>query len=335
MKTKILHVITLDKFIPSYIEFVDQNFDISKHRFMIVGKEKYEYGLTKKHPIEWLNKKGKFFALLSAAYQAEKIILHGLWIERINQFLFLQPWLLKKCYWVMWGGDFYVPETQGWVKKQVIKKMGNLVTYLKGDYELAQKWYGAKGHYHECFMYPSNLYKEYDILPKAHDVINIQIGNSADPTNNHLEILEMLVQYKDQNIKIFAPLSYGDMEYAKTIATRGKEMFGDKFTPLLQFMPFENYLELLGQIDIAVFAHKRQQAMGNTITLLGLGKKVYMRSDVTPWPFFMSIGVNVLDVEQLDIKFLSEGEARRNKETISGYFSEKKLIEQYTEIFRC
>ncbi len=334
MKTKILHIIVLDKFIPTYINFIDQHFDISQHQFMALDKEKYEYGLTKNHAVKWLDKKSKIFELLIAMYQAEKVILHGLWIERIIQLLFLQPWLLKKCYWVMWGGDFYFPETQGWVKKQVIKKMGNLVTYIKGDYALAQKWYGAKGRYHECFMYPSNLYKDYDILPKAHDVINIQIGNSADPTNNHFEILEMLVQYKDQNIKIFAPLSYGDMEYTKTIATRGKEMFGDKFIPLLQFMPFEKYLELLGQIDIAVFAHNRQQAMGNTITLLGLGKKVYMRSDVTPWPLFKGLGVSIFDVEQLDVSSLGKDKARRNKEIIAGYFSERKLIEQYSEIFR-
>jgi len=73
--------------------------------------------------------------------------------------------------------------------------------------------------------------------------------------------------------------------------------------------------------------------MGNTTTLLGLGKKVYMRSDVTPWLLFSRLGVRVFDVEQLDINYLGEDEAEQNKEIISDYFSEKKLIEQFAKIF--
>jgi len=104
--------------------------------------------------------------------------------------------------------------------------------------------------------------------------------------------------------------------------------------PLLDFMPFEKYLELLGQIDITVFAHKRQQAMGNTITLLGLGKKVYMRNDVTPWEFLMELGVEVCDLEQLDIQRLSKNEAVRNREIIKNYFSKQKLVEQLEDVFK-
>ena len=79
----------------------------------------------------------------------------------------------------MWGGDFYFPKKQSWIKKQVIKKIAHFITYIKGDYELAQKWYGSSGEYHECFMYPSNLYKEYDITQERHTNINIQLGNSS------------------------------------------------------------------------------------------------------------------------------------------------------------
>ena len=43
-------------------------------------------------------------------------------------------------------------------------------------------------------------------------------------------------------------------------------------------MPFNQYLEFLGKIDIAIFNHRRQQGFGNAITLLGLGKKVYLNS---------------------------------------------------------
>jgi hypothetical protein len=34
-------------------------------------------------------------------------------------------------------------------------------------------------------------------------------------------------------------------------------------------MPFDEYLNLLAKVDIVIFKHKRQQAMGNITTLLG------------------------------------------------------------------
>lgn len=40
--------------------------------------------------------------------------------------------------------------------------------------------------------------------------------------------------------------------------------------------------------------------MGNTITLLGLGKTVYMRSDTTQWQFFKEKEIVVGDVEAIN-----------------------------------
>lgn len=330
----IVHIMCLDKFIPPYIDFLSDHFEISNHLFIIYGKPRYEFGLRKDHNVKWIDKRSKYFMLLIAMYRARKIILHGLWIERINQLLFLQPWLLKKCYWVMWGGDFYFPEKQGWIKKQIIKRVGNLVTYIEGDVQLAQKWYGSKGKYRECFMYPSNLFKKFDIITTQHSKINIQVGNSASRTNNHFEVFKKLEKYKNQDIEIFAPLSYGDEEYAQEVILKGKEIFGNKFVPIIKFMHLHDYLKFLSKIDIAIFANNRQEAMGNTITLLGLGKKVYMRSDVTQWQLFKDIGVRVYNFEELDLNPIDEETKRKNQEIIRSYFSEVKLKEQLTKIFK-
>ncbi|URA10844.1 TDP-N-acetylfucosamine:lipid II N-acetylfucosaminyltransferase [Thermospira aquatica] len=329
----IVHVIVLDKFLPSFIDFVSKHFDITKHRFIFIGKPEYKYGLTINHPVEWIDKKTKVFRLLRYMYEAKKIILHGLWVERINQLLFIQPWLLKKCYWVMWGGDFYFPEQQSWIKKKVIKKMGHFITYVKGDYELTQKWYRAKGEYHECFMYPSNLYKEYDVKSKKHTTLNILVGNSATDTNNHREIFNKLEKYKNENIQIFAPLSYGDENYAKEVIAYGKRLFGDKFVPLTDFMAFEKYIEFLSSIDIAIFAHNRQQAMGTIITLLGMGKKVYMRKDTTPWELFEKIGVKVFDVENIRLETIDKNLGSKNRKRIEEYFSEANYLKQLKKLF--
>lgn len=275
--------------------------------------------------------------------KADKIILHGLSNIRIIQILFFMPWLLKKCYWVIWGGDLYACQlgegNRKWkvrelFRRPVIKNMGHLVTYIPGDVGLARKWYDAKGEYHECLMYLSNIYKTLDIPNTQSDTINIQIGNSAGPSNNHIEILNKLLPFKDENIRIYAPLSYGDKAHAKEVVSKGKELFGDKFIALTDFMPFDQYLSFLGGIDIAIFNHKRQQAMGNTITLLGLGKTVFIRSDTTQWQLFKDKNIEVYDVKNLskvDLKNIENNE--HNIDVIKDYFSIKNLKSQLEEVF--
>lgn len=338
---RIIHLGRNGSIINNFVKFVDENFDNKRHFFYLTGKD-----INNKSNVIDIRNKIDFIKniikLNIDLYNSKKIIIHGFNQSYLFYLFFFQPWLLKKSYWIMWGGDLYSylqkPKSLKmkllyFMRGFVFKKIKNFVTYIKGDYELAQKWYGAKGEYYECFMYPSNLYKEYDIKPKEHDAINIQLGNSADPSNNHIDILKKLVKYKDENIQLFIPLSYGNEEYAKKVIAYGKELFGDKFVPLTEFMPFEKYLEFLGEIDIAIFAHKRQQAMGNTITLLGLGKKVYMRSNITPWQLFKDIDVKVFDVDDIKINLIDEQTQKENQEKIKEYFSKENYLNQLKNLF--
>lgn len=339
----VVHLFGWDKkfFLP-FRDFIHERFSDGGHQFIIYGD--VTAGDVPASPDTTVMPRifKNFAALTTAMKKADKIIIHGLFNNHLMYLLAMQPWLLKKCCWVIWGGDLYIHNAPvkdwRWKKNEflrrfIAKRIGHFVTYIKGDFELAQKWYGAQGEYHHCLMYPSNLYKEFVLPPKQGRTTCILVGNSSDPSNNHAEIFEKLTPYEGENILIVCPLSYGPADNAERIAKLGKELFGDKFTPLLDFMPVEKYQELLGQIDIAVFAHKRQQAMGNTITLLGLGKKVFMRSDVSSWSFLLDLGVRIFDIDQFNISKLSGDEAKRNTEVILQNFSEKELISQLSGIF--
>lgn len=334
MKNKILHVMILDKFLAPFINFVDEHFGRENHHYVFITSEKYEYGLTPEHKVEFLHTDDDIFiTLFEYMKMAKKIILHGLWRDKVDVLLYFNQELLKKCYWVMWGGDFYFPENKSKIRQEIIKNIDTFITYIKGDYELAKKCYGGKGKYHECFMYTSNIYKEYVIEPKEYINMNIQLGNSSDPTNNHIDLLNLLIKYKNTKIKVFAPLSYGNKEYTKEVIDYGKKLFGDKFIPLTEFMPFEKYLEFLGEIDIAIFAHKRQQAMGNIITLLGLGKKVYLRKDITTWQFFLEKGIEIYDVENIELELINEQIKKQNQQKTKDYFSKNNLKKQLERLF--
>ena len=228
----------------------------------------------------------------------------------------------------MHGGDFYFPKEQNWIKRHVIRKIKHFITYIKDDFEYVKKWYGAEGKYHECFMYPSNLYKQHKLKKRTENTLNIQVGNSADPTNNHVEIFEFLKKNKHKNIKIYAPLNYGNQNYAKKVISKGKKIFGNKFVPITKFMPSNLYIDFLTDIDIAIFAHKRQQAMGNIITLLGLGKKVYIRDSISSWQFFKDINVKLFNYHNIQLEVLNNSTKEANMKKIRSYFSEETYIRQ-------
>jgi len=340
----VLHLFGWDKkfFLP-FRSFIQEHFADGRHQFIVYGDVMVDDVPASPDTSVMPSIFKNFVAMTRAMNKAEKIILHGMFNNHLFYFLAIQPWLLKKCYWVVWGGDLYIHNASlkdwRWKKNEffrhfIIMRMGHFITYIKGDYELAKQWYGARGEYHHCLMYPSNTYKDHAVPPKKGNATNIIVGNSADPSNNHEEVLRKLTAYKEENIQIYCPLSYGSVEVAERIAALGKDLFGEKFTPLLDFMPFEDYLELLGQIDIAVFAHKRQQAMGNTITLLGLGKKVYMRSDVTPRAMFVELGVKVFEIQNFDLTPLNDNVRKGNQLRIESHFSATAFTKQLRTIFK-
>jgi len=345
-KQQILHVTGIEKFISSFIDLLEKRDDFADHLFYIHGDEQKYPISRRKNTTFSKDYSGCFsaqFDLVKKMNSSKKIILHSLFDPKITALLFLQPWLLKKCYWMIWGADLYNYQLaeRNWkwhikefFRRPVIKRMGHLVTYIAGDVDLARKWYGAIGKHHKCIMYTSNIYREYLVPVDSHDGINIQIGNSADPTNNHLEIFEKLFPFRNQNIFIYAPLSYGNQEYARSIIKAGVDQFGEKFIPMTDFMPFDDYLKFLGKIDIAIFNHKRQQAMGNTITLLGLGKKVYLRDDVTPWKMFEKIDAKVYSTSSINLTPISENIKSHNQSIIKEHFSEKTLLDQLENIFK-
>lgn len=336
----ILHVGHYDKFLPKHIKLTNKHFNPDEHLFLMMDKEK-KVERVKAENVKYIGHK-KLFSQMTLFYKADKIILHGLFEKRLLHLLFLNPWLIKKCYWMIWGGDLYnylankdnrKKKNIEFFRRFVISRLPYFITYVRGDFELAQKWYGAKGEMLECLMYESNLYSSIGGRRESYpNQVNILLGNSASLSNNHLEALDLLKNQDDQRLRVFSPLSYGKESHRKKVIQKGKSLFGERFEPITKMMPFEEYVAFLNNIDIAVFNHKRQQAMGNIITLLGLGKKVFMSSKVSSYRLFSNLGIKVFDVEKVDIN-PSFPESLENQEKVKNYFCKEKLLEQWREIY--
>lgn len=345
---KHLHITNTEKFIEPYINFVNSNYEFSEHQFFCFKTNATDHiknlyaNLIKFDKVAWN------VPFLKALYTADRIYLHGLFDIRIVVALFIQPWLLRKCYWIVWGADLYVyreprptikAKVKEFIRASVIRGMSGLITHIKGDYELAKEWYGVKGEYYYSFLYPSNLYKDIPVTKTTEEAIitYIQVGNSADPLNNHLEVFEKINTLKLENIRIICPLSYGDKEYAEKVLQSGKKLFGDNFEPILNFMSFDKYLNILSKVDVAIFNHNRQQAVGNITTLLGLGKKVYIREDITTWGYCIEHKLKIYSItDEIDLLLTPMKVTDRisNVENTKKRFSEKKLVEYWGYIFK-
>ena len=326
-----------DKFLPPLIDFIQEKFSHEGNVFYLYGDESV-YGFLKDRGVFFLGKKANntsYFQLLSEMYSADKVILHGLFSSKVIKLLFYNPWLLKKCYWLMWGGDLYETHINSglsaYYKKYVIKNMGYLLTYLPGDVEYARKRFGAKGKYVENFGYLSNIFSlSHSSDQKHNEVIHILLGNSADPANEHIEALAQLEKFKESNIKIYVPLSYGNQAYAEQVIEYGKTIFEHKFVPLTEFMTYEKYQCFLKNIDIAIFNHKRQQAMGNTISLLGMGKVVYLRPGTSQWKLLKEMGVDIFDIEEFNLT--NNEKLVKNEINIKNYFSKENFEDKWKSL---
>lgn len=342
----ILHICPLDKFIPPFIAFVRKHLGTEGQLFFTYGNiEQYPYasGTDAIHlpgTKNRVNKIYRYFLMFYRMYKSERIILHGLFDNLVITGLFFQPWLLKKCFWLVWGGDLYhqgLDNKSFWppklfIRKYVIRNMGHIVTSIDGDYENIKAWCKAKGQRLDAYTYPSSLYIPVVGVPKKDGITRILLGNSANPSNNHEDALNKLLKFKEKNIQIYCPLSYGEKPYAEKIIKLGINLFGDKFIPMTEFMTIDEYNKFLFDIDIVFFNHDRQQGMSTVRVALGMGKKVFMRDDVTPFKLFKKHGIKVFSTSDahIDVDFESK---EKNMELIKRLYSEAALIKNLKLLF--
>ena len=331
-----LHICHGDKFIPAYVDFVNENFNQDKNYFYLMYF-KNKSPIANSQNISNYKNFLSFFDLLLKLFQADKVIVHGLFHWKLLTFLFCNLWVLKKSYWVIWGGDLYGKGASSKLinfiymkmKGIIIKRFGFLVTYVPGDVEFARKHFKAQGQYRECIVYLSNIVtEEIEFINSSNETKNILVGNSAADTNNHLVVFDILKKMNDQNFKIISPLSYGSPSYRNIIIAEGNKNWGSRFQSITDFMPYASYLNLLSQVDIAIFAHNRQQAMGNIIQLLARGKTIYLKNQTTTSEFLEKLGVSFFYLTNSELKILDVVTRQHNKEIIENYFSINNLKKQ-------
>lgn len=164
---------------------------------------------------------------------------------------------------------------------------------------------------------------------------NILLGNSASFTNNHLEVFEMLSEFSLENRKVITPLSYGDNAYKESIIEKGQQILNKNFTPLTDFMPLHEYNEYLEQCGIVIMNHYRQQAVGNVLTMLWMGAKVYLDERNTLYHYLKRIGVNIYSISKdlnsnnaNSLTVLKESQQNHNREVLRNEINQEDLLDK-------
>lgn len=335
----ILHVIEPNRFTTSVINLLDGDERFENHHFLSitgVGVEKTHRISALKGPISRnLFENIKLFWSLS--YRAKKIILHG---PVLIHFFFIFPFFLKKIFWAINGYELQIIRNNNFYAKMlrfVFKHAYGHLTHIKEDSNLANAILKSKAKFVYSPLYTSNLietrnFNSTDVSNKQK--VNLLVGNSTDPTNNHIEIFDMIERQIHNINKIYCPLSYGVFDdHRDSVIKEGISRFGNKFVALTDLMTSEQYTKFLEIIDIAIFNHDRQQAMGVTLSLLSLGKIVYMRKGTTSFRSLKERGFAIYDNELIQrdgINFKRSIDI--NKELLERYYSKEVLIQSYLNL---
>jgi dTDP-N-acetylfucosamine:lipid II N-acetylfucosaminyltransferase len=187
-------------------------------------------------------------------------------------------------------------------KRRTIQRI-NFLVYPPGcDYEinLVKKIFDAPGIEYRAGFYNQNfdLSSTLSKRVKSDNTLKILVGNSSTEANNHLDCFDWLSNLELANVEIICPLSYGDATYRDKIICEGEKYFGKNFKPVVNFLDKTKYIELLNEVDLAVFFHNRSQAFGNIISLITLGKKVFLKSRNPFYKYLNNIGVNVYNANE-------------------------------------
>lgn len=179
------------------------------------------------------------------------------------------------------------------VQKRVLNRVNYISTVLPSEYDMLRKNTPTKAQYFP-FQYASKRAKS-DLPLMAETADCVLVGNSATPTNNHLDILSILEKRGITNA-IKMPMSYGDKYYAEYVkgVVANSKLDIDIIT---DFMERAEYISFLTHCKALVLGCMRQQALGNITLMLSQGSKVFLYKDSVNYKFLHKEGFVVFTIE--------------------------------------
>lgn len=327
------------------VNFILNDLKLDNHRFLILNHDniyqnKNDNVVLLTSPLR-KNLLINVFRFCKEVLKSDKIIAHG---APLSFFFILLPWKHKSVIWPIHGGiDIPISNKSKTIleciDKKFKKRIGFHATHIEEDSIYTNKVLSSKAKFVYTPMYLSNtinILKDEDAFLFKGGFKNklVLVGNSTDPSNNHLEAFHILNKSELKPNKVFSILSYGIYEdYKINVIEHGKRMFGTNFIPIIDFLDLNQYLKLLNEIDFVIFNHERQEAMGVTIQLLSLGKPIFFNEKSPVFKSLKRRGYHVFSLNEIgDFINLNNLDLRKNKELLHNEYSIGVLKTFYTQL---
>jgi dTDP-N-acetylfucosamine:lipid II N-acetylfucosaminyltransferase len=319
MKNRVLHVMQGDKkFNLPLLEFILYDLKLDNHKFLIFDCDR-NYKIPRHKNIITLSEPvvNNFFINLFKFYKhiisANVIFAHS---AQLSYFFVFFPWKFKYVIWPIWGGNDLPSYDKPLTARAIVKnKIDNFfkrnirfhASHIEEDSIYANKVLSTKATLIFSPVYLSNVSNR---LKRSEDFLYkngftqkcVLVGNSTDPSNNHFSAFEKLYLSGLNPLNVISILSYGDFDdYKNNVIKNGIELFGSAFKPITHFMRLNDYLNLLDEVDFAIFNHDRQEGMGVTIQLLSLGKPVFFNPRSPAYCSFVRRGYKVFSIDDLQL----------------------------------
>lgn len=177
--------------------------------------------------------------------------------------------------WHIWGADLYEAATSWKFKlfyplRRLAQKRLPQIWATRGDLDYFWRNVRAKSEKDRVIYFPTKLPDQHYIEKVKNDRLTILLGNSGDPSNNHIQALKNIHQTFSNNVRVIVPMGYpaNNEGYIQQVEAESKRLFLPENVQIVrEKLGFKEYLSLLNQCDLGYFNFERQQGIG-TICLL-------------------------------------------------------------------
>lgn len=229
------------------------------------------------------------------ADRAEYVFVHGFFVSW-RRILQIHSKHLSKIIWRTWGADLKTPD---YYRVNALNRMyltlcfklfvkrvrrfrmvgvANLVDEIKLETLFGKGLKLWRIPYTDTEK-SNALYEKYNNKPRTDTRLRVMVGHSGYSDDHHIELLEQLKAFWDEDIVISMIMSYGNADYIEKVRAYVTEHFGEdhpKVEWISEKMPYEEYLEYLLTTDVVLFDMVNSAALGNLAPLVYFNKKIYL-----------------------------------------------------------
>lgn len=321
----ILHLVFDDKFV-----------DYSIKQFMPYGNSEFVLVKTSaQESIKYIKRQDELtiYPWKSEAYENflenlsryNAIILHGFYTPWQVEVVEHAPSEVKIC-WAFWGGDKYQradicdsylsPYSKFLVKmRRLLKGQTNKPGYEVPMKSLQRVDYLLEDSYENFedvrnYIHKPDLkflwYTYYsieetvgqDLMQAQVEGHNLLIGHNAGIRTNHIDGFLAAKKLDLHGRKIVSVMVYGESWYRNCLIKIGELLFAKQFHAQIDFLPRNEYNEMLCTCPIVVFPTYKPEAMGNCLTALWMGAKLYMYECNLKYKYFRHLGLKVFSIDR-------------------------------------